>query len=209
MSLIVLALVAVLFLSRDPLGCKSRPIVTSDTTTKTVYITQPTVFVPQYTPQQSGSVPIINIPPSYQPSTDDKALRKQYDELVRKFLATNKYKDSITLKDSSGKRVGVVNLEDEVNENQLKSRKPNYQLSFPHTTTVITNTLEANRQLYLMGDISGTKDQLVNGGSAGLMYKDKKDKVFYAKAGIQSFNNKVYPQVSIGTAWKINLRKKK
>lgn len=205
----ILALVLFLWVIFKPSGCgpnlpwENKPTI--DTATKTVYITQPVQFIPTYTPQQTGSTsyPVI-IPGNYQASGELAALTKQYNELVKEFLATRTYKDTIQLKDTAGNRVGVVNLNDVVSENQIKSRTPDYQLSFPHTTTTITirEPYVPKRQLYTGGGLTGNLVVPVNGVNAGLLYKTKKDRIYNITAGLQHYGT-IVPQFGISSYWKI------
>lgn len=209
LSIIVLILVLFLFIDRNPFGKKETKIETVKSDTVRYYITQPVQYIPQYTPNQTSSQPIINIPPQYQPSNDISTLVQQYKDIVDKFLATNTYKDSITLKDSSGNRVGVVNLEDKVTQNQITSRSPNYQLSFPVTT--VTNTItkyeQPKNKFYFMAEVTGNKYQIVNGGNIGLLWQNKKDQLYWIKTGYSTipFQNPTI-QASVGTAFKIKLK---
>lgn len=195
-------------------GCNNGPEVgtTRDTVTVTSYVPQPPVYVPQYVPQPyEVRVPVI-IPPNYQPSSNYEELVKQYQNLASAFLTTTVYKDSVVLRDSTGRRVGVFNMNDVVTENKIKSRAPNYQLTFPHTTQTITvtNTIkeEPRNQLYV--GLEGNS-QLVNqpfaGASLGLVLKTKSDKMYSLRGGVQNNNGLMVPQVGVGIYWKIKLGK--
>lgn len=209
--LAALALFLFLWLMFKPAGCGPNIGNGKDTVrveTHTEYIPQPPIQIPVYMPTQSSSQAPIIIPPSYQPSKDYETLIKQYNDLANKFLAVNTYKDSITLKDTSGMRVGVVNLQDVVSENQLKSRSPSYQLSFPHTTTTITLREPPKNQVFFGGGLSGSPTFPVNGVDLGLIIKNKKDRVYDFKAGMRSYNGSTFqPNFQIGTYWKIKFHK--
>jgi len=172
--------------------------------TNTIYVPQPPVYIPQYIPQQTSSQAPIIIPPQYQPSADQSELIKQYQELVNKFLAQNRYKDSIILKDSTGKQVGKVDLDDIVSENKIKSRSPSYQLTFPHTTTTITikEPYKPKLQGYLGAGLSGNQTSLVNGVDIYAFLKTKRDKVYGIKAKV-GFNGKI--DYGIYAAFKLKL----
>lgn len=209
-------LVALLFLwlMFKPSGCgpniSKGKIDTVRVETKTEYVPQPPVYVPTYVPVQSGSTSYpVYIPADKQASTNLEALTKQYNELVKEYLATRKYKDSVVLKDSLGTRVGVVNLNDEVSENKITSRSPDYKLNFPHTTTTITlkEPYVPNNQVYIGGGITGNTTTPATGIYAGLMFKNKKDRVFGGTVGFQNYNGVFREQFSINTYWKIRLKK--
>ncbi len=181
----------------------------SDTvySTKTEYIQQPPVYIPQYVPIQSGSQAPIVIPPQYQPSQDLTTLIKQYNELANKFLSQNTYKDSIQLKDTAGRRVGVVNLEDMVSENQIKSRKPSYQLTFPTTTNTITITNYApnKAKFYVGAHVEGGQKNLLNQAGLGVAYNSKKDALWMVNASYDFHQKGMY--YGLSRYWKISLRK--
>lgn len=171
---------------------------------KTEYIPQPPVIIPSYIPAPTSTRPTIIIPPSYNPSKDYESLLKQYKELVDKHLETKTYNDSIQLQDSTGAKVGVVNLKDVVSENEIKSREPSYQLSFPRTTITIREPYKPRNQLYLGGGILGTETKLVSGAKIGAYWKNKKDQLY----GISAHKTNNYPLIySIEGYWKIRLRK--
>lgn len=203
MGIIVLVLAAIIYLQRgnnDATGTQK-----PDTTTKTVYITQPPVYIPMYVPAPSNSQTPIIIPPNYKPSEDSQKLLEQYKELVNKFLTQNTYKDSIELKDTAGNKVGIVNLEDVVSENVIKSRKPSYQLNLPHTTITIREPYKLKNQVYIGGGVLGNQNQLISGAKAGIFLKNKKDQLY----GVE-IQKQIGVPITYSTAmyWKLRLGKK-
>lgn len=171
----------------------------------TQYIQQPPVYIPQYIPQQTSSSQPIIIPPQYAPNTANmEALLKQYNELANKFLAQNRYLDSIPLKDSTGKRVGVVNLDDLISENQIKSRKPSYQLTFPVTTNTVTITKYApnKNKLYIGASLEGGTTNILSSVGAGVMLNTKKDALWGAKV---SYNFAGGVSYELSRYWKIHI----
>lgn len=176
-----------------------------DTITNTVYIPQPPVYIPQYVPVPSKTQPPIIIPPNYKPSEDSQKLLEQYKELVNKFLTQNTYKDSIELKDTAGRKVGIVNLEDVVSENVIKSRKPSYQLTFPQTTITIREPYKLKNQVYVGGGVLGNQNQLISGVKAGIFLKNKRDQLYGIEVQKQSGVPITY---SAAMYWKLRLGKK-
>lgn len=159
---------------------------TSDTATHTVQTLQPIIVNPTYQPQQVGKTVYVPIPTTNQPVTPaaDIAgltaqvveLNKKIEELANDYYAIKHYKDSITLKDSGGKRVGVVNLDQTVSENTLKSTQPSYQLYFPVTTTTITNTAfsKLKNKVYIgVGVESYIQNPGINQVNLGLLLQNK------------------------------------
>lgn len=204
LSLVIVALLAVVILQRC--GGYDKAQSKPDTTYRsdTHYIQQPTVTIPPYQPIIVESKQPVIIPPQYQPATDQTALLKQYQDLVNMFLSANVVNDSILLKDSAGHRVGVVNINDVISENTIKSRVPSYKLTLPVVTNTVTITkpYEPKRQVYAGFELSGSKTQLLNNISAGLIYKDRQDRIFRVKLGTDL---KLQPVIGVGTYWKIRL----
>ena len=203
LGIAVLVIGVLLYLQR----CKTEAVSTPPPKieTKTEYIVQPPIQVPMYIPQPSQTQAPIIIPPNYQPSKDLETLVKQYEQLAQKFLEVKTYKDSIKLVDSTGANVGVVNLTDIVSENELKSRNPSYQLSFPHTTTTITKYYPPKNQVYIGATALGNENQLVSGAQIGLYLKNKRDQLYNVQIQKQANTPITY---GVGMSWKIKLNKK-
>jgi len=188
-------------------GCghnTNAPQNTHDTTTHTVQTLQPIVINPPYQPQQQGQTILpITIPQQYNASADIAKLTTQYQELVTKFLSLKRYSDSITLKDTAGNRVGVVNLDQTVSENTLKETKSSYQLYFPHTTTTITNTIYApiKNQWFVGGTVTGPDMTF----DLGLLLKNKKENILQLGVGYNFITGK--PQAKVGYFQKIHIGK--
>lgn len=181
---------------------------THDTTTITSQVLQPMIINPPYTPQQQGSTVFpINIPSQYNASADIAKLTVQYEELVKNYLALKNYRDSITLKDTAGNRVGVVNLDQIVSENTLKSTQSSYQLYFPKTITTITNTIypKIKNQWFLGGQASSTIGNPNINLGLGLLLKNKKENVMQLGIGYNLTTKQ--PQVYLGYYQKIRLGK--
>lgn len=172
----------------------------------TEYIQQPTQYVPEYRPIIVESRQPVIIPQQYQPSTDPAALKIQFEEIVKKYLAENRYQDSTVLRDSAGNNVGVFRNNDLVSENMIKSRSPNYTLRFPHTTERITITQPAKltRQIFLGPELSGTAVNPVRDVGVGLLYKDKKDNLYRFATGYTLPTGQQYFELS--RYWKLSFK---
>ena len=211
MSLVVIALLIIIGIRscRGGIfgGTEQRP---NDTvhTTNTVYVQQPPITVKEYVPIQSGSAAPIIIPQQYKPDTSSMGIfLRQYMALAEKHFATNTYQDSITLKDSAGTRVGVVNLEDKISENKIVSRKPSYSLTFPVTTKTTTITVypKQRAQFYIGGLIEGSQKQVITSGGLGLLYKSRKDAIWELNAKYNFQQQAI--TYELGRYWKISFRK--
>jgi len=187
----------------------NQPQNTSDTVRVTTQVLQPMIINPPYQPQQQGNTVFpINIPAQYNASGDIAKLTAQYEELVRNYLSIKRYADSITLKDTAGNRVGVVNLNQTVSENTLKETQSSYQLYFPKTVTTITNTIypKIKNQWFIGGQASSTVGNPNINLGLGLLLKNKKENVLQLGAGYNLTTKQ--PQVYLGYYQKIRLGKK-
>jgi len=182
---------------------KPTVIVTRDTQ----YIQQPPVTIPQYQPIIIETKAPAVIPQQYQPSNNQEVLLKQYQDLVEKFLTSHRYKDSIVLKDSALREVGIVRLDDIVSENEIKSRAPSYALKFPVITNTVTITQPylPRNQWFVGGALNGNKLNLVDVFKAGVLIKNKKDQIFSINGTISTGG---YLGAELGYYTKIRLSKK-
>ena len=183
---VILAFIAfVMWYTKKPVTAPGQ-LISSDTTTTQVL--QPIVVNPAYQPTQSGNTVYVPVPNQYQPVTpasDLSTLIEQVKDLSAKnlalateFYAQKKYKDSITLKDTAGNRVGVVNLDQNVSENTLKSIQSSYQLLFPKVT--ITNVMAAKlkNQWFVGGGIQANLPVATpNQAKLGVLIKNKREVV--------------------------------
>lgn len=180
----VLAFVGfILWYTKKPEAAQGR-LISSDTTRTQVL--QPIVVNAPSQPTQAGNTVYIPTPQQYQsitPASTIEALIQQVlernrvvDSLAREFYAKKNYRDSITLKDTAGRRVGVVNLNQYISENTLKSTQSSYQLLFPNT--LITNTVQAKikNQVLLGGSVQSPIGQPGIGQiDAGLIFRNRRE----------------------------------
>ena len=113
----------------------------------TVWITNTgtTVTKPTVTNSIPYPVPIDRWNTEYLPDTSSIAkLVVQYEELVRKFLATNVQQDSVKI-DS----IGHVYITDSVSSNLVKNRLVTWNLKYPQITTTITIPEPKRTQWYV------------------------------------------------------------
>lgn len=190
-------------------------LISSDTTRTQVL--QPIVVNPSYQPSQSGSTVYMPVPAQYQPvapATDISGLVAQVKELserneylAREYFAQKNYKDSITLKDTAGKKVGVVNLNQTVSENTLKSLQSNYQLLFPNTTVTNTVTAKLKNQIFFGASVqSPIPNMKVQQVDIGLLLKNKRETVLLI-AGVYDLQSK-QTGVRAGAYFKLSFKPK-
>ena len=139
--------------------------------------------------------------PEYTPGENIDTCRARFSYLLKQHTARRVYKDTIKL-DS----LGTITVIDTVWLNKLKDRTyiNDYKIPIVTKTITITKPAELKRQLYIGGNLFGNQNSLQM-ITPGLLYKDKKDRVYQANVGV-NFDGTV--TFGVGTYWKINLNKK-
>ena len=89
-----------------------------------------------------------------------------------------------------------------VQQNKFLGRSYITNVTIPEKTITITNTLhpKPTRQFYIGGGISGNKTSLINSVNVGLLYKDRRDRIFGIGA---SYNGQI--NYGVQSYWKIKL----
>jgi hypothetical protein len=138
--------------------------------------------------------------PEYTPGEHIDTCRARFNYLLKQHSARITYKDTIAL-DS----LGTITVIDTVWLNKLKERTyiKNYKIPLVTKTTTIIKQPDPKRQLYIGGNLFGDKTQLQY-ATPGILYKDRKDRVYQVNVGINSDGTLTY---GLGAYWKIKLRK--
>lgn len=125
-------------------------------------------------------------------------------KILSQYYAKNVYKDTLKLDDS----LGIVSLVDTIKENKIHHRtfKANVK------EKVINNTIYVQeppkRQLYAGTYVGINNTEVLKTLNVGLLYKDKKDKIFHLGAGvINQTPNNLSPVINGGVFWKIRVKK--
>lgn len=197
LSLVTLILVLVVFLQRcEPPKPAEEPTVVRDT----VWVVKDSLITakPQLTKtiQIESHDTIIN---HYIPDTNYSALLVQYQDVVKKYLATNLYSDSVRID-----TIGYVKVSDTLSQNQILKRGYRINVKYPIITNTITLPAPKKNQLYVGGEVEGSLTSLVSGINAGLLFKNKRDQIFGLKAGL---NTSGEASVGISSFWKLTLKK--
>lgn len=197
LSLVTLLLVLVVLLQRcDAPKPSDEPKIVRDT----VWVVKDSLITskPQLTKtiQIESHDTIIN---HYIPDTNYAALLVQYQDVVKKYLATNLYSDSVRID-----TIGYVKVTDTVSQNQILKRGYRINVKYPIITNTVTLPAPKKNQLYVGGEVEGSLTNLVSGINAGLLFKNKKDQIFGLKAGLTSQGQ---PNVGVSSFWKITLKK--
>lgn len=119
----------------------------------------------------------------YQADTTYPLLKKQYDELAKKYASRRVYVDSVKVGTH-----GYIQITDTVSENKLGKRtaKDNFKIPIVKETMTITKYAPPTRNIFVGGGINGASATKVTGAEAGLLYKDKKDNIFGSKVTIST-----------------------
>lgn len=139
--------------------------------------------------------------PEYTPGEHIDTCRARFAYLLKQHSARRVYKDTIKL-DS----LGTITVIDTVWLNKLKDRTyiKDYKIPLVTKTNTIIKQADPKRQLYIGGNLFGDKNQ-IQLFTPGLIYKDKKDRVYQLNAGF-NFDGSI--TFGLGAYWKINFNKK-
>jgi hypothetical protein len=138
---------------------------------------------------------------TYQADTNYPGLKKQYEELVKKYASRRVYRDSVKVGTH-----GYIEVIDTVGENKLGKRttKDNFKIPIVKETMTITKYAEPTRQLYVGGGVNSTSLTNFRSVEAGLLYKTKKDQIFGAKVAVAVDGSVTY---GVSSYWKVKLKK--
>lgn len=139
--------------------------------------------------------------PEYTSGEHIDTCRARFNYLLKQHSARRVYKDTIKL-DS----LGTITVIDTVWLNKLKNRSyiNNYKIPLVTKTSTIIKAQQPKRQLYIGGNLFGDRRTLQS-FTPGLIYKDRKDRVYQANVGVNFDGTLTF---GVGTYWKINLSKK-
>lgn len=203
-TVIILVLVIVIIMQRCNTGSviTPEPEIVTKTVTDTQYVpVKDTVYLPAPTLVGKPEIDTTWRDTLRLKDSSYDYLFNRYVELGNKYYSRHIYKQSFTIN-----TIGSATITDTVISNKITGRSFSYDLNYPVITTTITNTIKEpykpRRQLYVGGGIWGNQSAVINGASVGLLYKDRKDRVFGVNAGV--FNNQVTYGVS--SYWKIRIK---
>lgn len=200
-SLVVIVLLLVLFVQRCGDDGRSTPIDTG-TTVKidTIWVVKDSVVFAQPQILYGRRDTVYENTKEFIPSADYSELVKQFTDLKQELLTKQTYADTLRI-DS----MGYVAVRDEIQRNRILERKYSYDLKYPAITKTVTTYIPDDKQVYIGGGIGGNKDNLVNSANLGLLYKDKKDRVFGVGA-TKTFSPNLPVTYGLSTYWKIKVK---
>jgi len=197
--IIIAILIAIILLQRS---CKNTPVINKPPDIKTIVDTVwkvkndtlvKTVFI------KSISHVLPPNEPAYQTSENIDTCKARFNYLLKQHATRRIYSDTIKI-DS----IGTITVIDTVWMNKLKKRtyQSNYKIPFVTKTITITKQEEPIKQLYIGGNLFGTKNN-IKVLSSGLIYKTKQDHIYQVNVGIDTDGVLLY---GIGMYWKIKLK---
>lgn len=143
---------------------------------------------------------VYPIGPEYTPSNNLDTCQIRFNELLHKVSAKRIFKDTMVL-DS----LGTITVIDTVWMNNLGTRTyiKDYKIPIVTKTVTITKIAPPVRQIYIGSNFFANKTAFVS-ISPGIMYKDRKDRVYQANVDIDVNGVISY---GVGLYWKLNLKK--
>jgi hypothetical protein len=138
---------------------------------------------------------------TYQADTNYPGLKKQYEELAKRYASRRVYRDSVKVGTH-----GYIEVIDTVGENKLGKRttKDNFKIPIVKETMTITKYAEPTRQLYVGGGINNSSLTSFRSVEAGILYKTKKDQIFGGKVNVNVDGSVTY---GVQSYWKIKMKK--
>ena len=178
----------------------------------TVFI-EKTIEVPKYVPKYITKVETVTVEV---PADVDslKVVEDYYAKYIVKdtLNLTYDFGPEITI-DSLGTKpnpsLGFGFLTDTISQNKILSRKIewNFQIPTIYNTKIVKEL--PKRQFYYGVGADFNKTDFIQSAKFGILYKDKKDKIFGLNLGVLNANNNVTPYVGGSLYWKLSLKKNK
>jgi hypothetical protein len=132
----------------------------------------------------------------YKPGESIDTCKTRFNNLLKEHLVRTVYSDTLKL-DS----LGTIVIQDTVWLNKLYGKREYIKdYKIPFVTKTITKKEDPRRQMYIGGNAFIGGSGLL---TPGLIYKDRKDRVYQANVGV-GFDGSI--NYGFGMYWKINLR---
>ena len=119
--------------------------------------------------------------PEMLPDTNYDNLKRQYMALLQLYLNKKFYSDTIRVS-----TFGYILVQDSVRENKLTNRKTreNYEIPIVKETKTITKYAPPTRNIYVGAGVLANNSLGIRGAQAGLIYKNKKDKLYQVSTSV-------------------------
>ena len=194
--ILILGLVIVILLQRT--GCtylpKHPPLPKTDTVIEYLQVHDTVPGKPILLKAKKDTIWRDSI--QYKPDTSYAGLLKQYNSLDDKFFTEHIFKTDYKLG-----TYGTATVFDTVVANMIIGNSIAYNVTIPEKTVTIIKTQPIVRQLFIGGGLIGNQLNPINSAHVGLLYKDRKDRMFGASVG---YNGQIV--YGFQTYWKIKLK---
>jgi hypothetical protein len=194
--ILIIAILAIIILFQR---CGSSPhSYTEKITRDTVWVHKDSTIYSKPQVIKTIAVPVEKWSKEYLPDTNYAKLLKQYQDIVVTYLSSNLLQDSIKI-DS----IGYVKIIDTISQNIIKGRSTSYKFKYPVIKETITIFPEPKKQLYIGVGLAGNRYNPIDEISLGLLYKDRRDRIF--GASVMASPNGI--EYGVQSFWKIKLKK--
>ena len=194
--ILILGLVIVILLQRT--GCtympKHPPLSKTDTVIEYLEVHDTVPGKPIFLKAKKDTIWRDSI--QYKPDTSYAGLLKQYNSLDDKYFTEHIFKTDYKLG-----TYGTASVYDTIVANMIIGNSITYNVTIPEKTVTIIKTQPIVRQLFIGGGLIGNQLNPINSAHVGLLYKDRKDRIFGATVG---YNGQIV--YGFSTYWKIKLR---
>jgi hypothetical protein len=119
--------------------------------------------------------------PEMLPDTNYDNLKRQYMALLQLYLNQKFYSDTLRIS-----TFGYILVQDSVRENKLTNRRTreNYEIPIVKETKTITKYAPPTRNIYVGAGVMANNSLGIRGAQAGLIYKNKKDKLYQISTSV-------------------------
>lgn len=152
-------------------------IVKVDTLYDTVYVHDTIVGEPDHVYHHYDTTIWVK-EPEHVPSEVYEELYKQYITLGNEHFSTNGYVTRFPID-----TFGYVTVYDTIQGNKLISNKLVSELMISEKTIVVEKLRQAQPQMYIGGGFFSDGIRVVNGAQLGLLYRDRKDRIYGLSGG--------------------------
>lgn len=192
---IIIVLMFVVLLQRSSYIPNTVPeLPKTDTITNLVVIHDTTPGKPIFLKAKRDTVWRDSI--SYKPDTSYAGLLKQYDSLVDKYFTEHIFKTDYKLG-----TYGTASVFDTIVANMIIGNSVAFNLTVPERIVTITKPYSPTRQFYVGGGLYGNPLTPIKSANVGLLYKDRRDRVFIGSVGFDG-----QPVYGFQSYWKIKLK---
>ena len=133
------------------------------------------------------------------PDSNYAVLKQQFEDLVNLYAVKNIYKDTILVD-----TIGYITVTDTIQKNKMLQRKYFHLYSIPTITITNVVPLPPKRELFLGAGVTFAYPTVPQGITTGLLFKDKKSRVFGLQCGV---NTKGLVTYNASVYWNINWKK--